>query len=190
MTILFKESDSVYTAKRFIMIRDKFTSQKCGMVFDNKGKGSNIDHVIPRSLLAISKVWNLELLCATCNFIKGSQITPDCINHCKDIYKRTYVTKDWLTIKGGEYLNNLLQDRLISEIPVFEIALSNYYEDYSINANNYNFPTKQIIDKIEHEVIGLTALIKDIEKQAYELKMLTDEMNDYLSANRTGTENT
>jgi len=64
-------------ARESIYNRDNNTCQICKLNFKEKLKvKKNIDHIIPRSTVAWSHPFNLQLLCEICNEEKGSDV-PD-----------------------------------------------------------------------------------------------------------------
>ena len=64
-------------ARELIYNRDNNTCQICNLNFKEKLKvKKNIDHIIPRSTVAWSHPFNLQLLCEICNEEKGSDV-PD-----------------------------------------------------------------------------------------------------------------
>jgi len=172
MVVITKNSDAVYTAKRFIVWRDACICQKCGKNLGPNERGVNIDHIIPRSILAISKMWNLELLCKTCNFIKGSEIYPDHIERCKDAYQRTYNKK----LEPNNFLKRTIYTRLKSDIKLYEFSLINHYNDSQININNWCSPMSSAVNELENEINGLNQLIKDVNESTDKINKLLDQM--------------
>ena len=83
---LNRARDSIYD-------RDDHTCQICGLNFKKKKKANkNIDHIIPRSAIAWSHPFNLQLLCESCNAEKGSEIPTD---FWEVILKNTSKTARW-----------------------------------------------------------------------------------------------
>ena len=66
------------SARKSIYDRDQNTCQICNINFEEKpGIIKNIDHIIPRSAIAWSHPFNLQLLCENCNAEKGSDVPDD-----------------------------------------------------------------------------------------------------------------
>ena len=66
------------SARESIYDRDQNTCQICNINFKDKSEiKKNIDHIIPRSAIAWSHPFNLQLLCENCNADKGSDIPDD-----------------------------------------------------------------------------------------------------------------
>ena len=50
-----------------ILARDNGICQECG------AEGNTVDHIVPRSAGAGDEDWNLQCLCAKCNYSKGGR---------------------------------------------------------------------------------------------------------------------
>ena len=80
-------------ARSFISERDKEQCQICGLKFqDNIEAVKNIDHIIPRSTVAFSHPFNLQLLCSSCNEEKGSELLD---NYFEIVIANVEKTSDW-----------------------------------------------------------------------------------------------
>ena len=117
-------------------------------------------------------MWNLELLCKTCNFIKGSEIYPDHIERCKDAYQRTYNKK----LEPNNFLKRTIYTRLKSDIKLYEFSLINHYNDSQININNWCSPMSSAVNELENEINGLNQLIKDVNESTDKINKLLDQM--------------
>jgi len=85
--------NKVNRARNSIYDRDEYTCQICGLNFKEKTDAKkNIDHIIPRSAIAWSHPFNLQLLCENCNAEKGSDIPTDFL---EVIFKNTRKTARW-----------------------------------------------------------------------------------------------
>ena len=87
------EKEELNRARDSIYNRDEYTCQICGLNFKEKiNANKNIDHIIPRSAIAWSHPFNLQLLCEACNAEKGSVIPTDFL---EVIFKNTRKTARW-----------------------------------------------------------------------------------------------
>ena len=87
------EKEELNRARNSIYDRDEYTCQICGLNFKEKTDAKkNIDHIIPRSAIAWSHPFNLQLLCENCNAEKGSDIPTDFL---EVIFKNTRKTARW-----------------------------------------------------------------------------------------------
>ena len=125
----------IIALKTYISFRDKEKCQICNEDLKEYTLEKNIDHIIPRSLFAISELWNLQLLCTDCNREKGSSLISDFRDRCKK--NRNPATS---IINNSENKNNFqktLEGMLIASAAELEYLLPDYYDDEKINYNNY-----------------------------------------------------
>jgi hypothetical protein len=95
----------------------------------------NIDHIIPRSLIAISEFWNLELLCSSCNREKGSQLLTDWKKRCRNAVKSIYVIPKESILSNLSTKESKMAATLIflSKSSDMEIELKKLYKDDEMN---------------------------------------------------------
>ena len=114
----------VKDSRLFVLNRDSFQCQTCLTT-----ESLQIDHIIPRSIWALSHPINLQILCSQCNKSKGSN--------------RTLFLEPILFKKNIE---NSYDDRIDGLIYHY---LSSFYDDFTINLNNYGLKSSRILDYIE-----------------------------------------
>ncbi len=133
--------NKVNRARNSIYDRDEYTCQICGLNFKEKTDAKkNIDHIIPRSAIAWSHPFNLQLLCENCNAEKGSEIPTD---YWEVIFKNTRKTARWFidqspTDDSKEEMMNYEIFKILGSLDFdfekhYEV-LALYYDDDYINS--------------------------------------------------------
>ena len=145
--------------------RDKDKCQLCGIRLQ-EGKEKNIDHIIPRSLISISELWNLQLLCVTCNAAKGPHLLSNFKELCHAAIDRTR-----MAITEEDQSNNTkksLSFYLLKEIfenpknTGMKQRLCECYEDDDINSINHGNSYYDIIKIVKIYVLKSEDQAKNI----------------------------
>jgi hypothetical protein len=129
----YKFNKNIRLLKNMISSCYGYKCQICSI--DMKGYPSirNIDHIIPRSIIAISEFWNLELLCSSCNREKGSHMLADWKKRCRNAVESIYILP-----KGVSYSREfkiVLSAIFVTKAPLMETELKKLYKDDEINKN-------------------------------------------------------
>ena len=100
----------------------------------------NIDHIIPRSLISISELWNLQLLCIPCNATKGSILPSNFKELCQATNERNqqaYIKEKESQNKKIPYSYYLMEEFLHNPNGGLQKRLYELYEDDVINYRNH-----------------------------------------------------
>jgi len=119
-------------SRNSIFDRDEYACQICGLNFKEKTDArKNIDHIIPRSAIAWSHPFNLQLLCETCNAEKGSEIPTD---YWELLSKNTRKTARWFIDQSPK--TDSEKEKLIHEIGqivnVYNFDFEKHYEVFAL----------------------------------------------------------
>jgi len=143
----FKFNEGIRLLKEMISSCYGFKCQICSIDMMDYPDSRNIDHIIPRSIIAISEIWNLELLCSSCNSEKGSELLTDWKKRCRNAVKSIYVLP-----KGKPYRREFkiaLTGIFITKVPLMETELKKLYKDDEINKKNWGGYAEHLIHCIK-----------------------------------------
>jgi len=150
VVLINKMKQRAHFVKKFIYERDGYTCNSCKTDLKEDSLRRNIDHIIPRSLVAISELWNVELLCQDCNKAKGSILPENFQERCLAALERTIKTDEGIDEKKSimDSLRILLVLKYSNEI---NNTLKIEYEDDLINKKKYggnNVLIKDYVTKV------------------------------------------
>ena len=134
--------------KGIIAERDNFRCRRCGIELKQNPFERNIDHIIPRDLIAISEFWNLELLCDNCNEEKGSDLLSDFQERCIRAFMKSFNVEEGLT--EHDILKLGLNALFIKHIDYYHNALKEHYQDDYINKQKFGNGYMTIIDLVRN----------------------------------------
>ncbi len=172
---LVKKSE-LNIARESIYNRDCNTCQICEVRFnDNPEIKKNIDHIIPRSAIAWSHPFNLQLLCESCNAEKGSDIPDD---FWDIILNNSRKSAKWFidqspTNYSKEERMNFEVFKAIFDYPYFDFdftytyeVFSLYYDDEYINSMiGFNLDDPELDIKLPEVTWGIFIIeIENIKK--------------------------
>ena len=121
--------------KKIIAERDNFRCRRCSIDLKQNPLERNIDHIIPRNLIAISEFWNLELLCNSCNEEKGSNVPGDFQERCIRAFMKSFNVEEGL--KEHDILKLGLNALFIKNIDYYHNSLKEHYQDDFINKQKF-----------------------------------------------------
>ena len=171
---LVKKSE-LNSARESIYNRDCNTCQICEVRFnDNPEIKKNIDHIIPRSAIAWSHPFNLQLLCESCNAEKDSDIPDDywdiLLNNSRKS-ARWFIDKSPTNYSKEEMINFEIMASL--SYPYFDFdftytyeLFSLYYDDEYINSMiGFNLDDPELDIKLQEVTWDIFIIeIKNIKK--------------------------
>ena len=149
VVLINKMKQKAHFVKKFIYERDGYTCNSCKTDLKEDSLRRNIDHIIPRSLVAISELWNVELLCQECNKAKGSILPEDFQERCIAALERTIKTDKGIVEKKS--LMDSLKILLVLNYNEINNTLKILYDDDFINKKMYggnNVLIKDYVTKI------------------------------------------
>jgi hypothetical protein len=129
-------------AREYIDIRDNNTCCHCNLDFTkDETVKKNIDHIIPRSTLAWSHPFNLQLLCETCNKNKGSDI----LSYTNDLIQKSVEKTTKMSLYGTKVpdsiaeLNDFMQNKAYTEkMDALDALIINFMDVYDVLSIHYD----------------------------------------------------
>ena len=150
--------------KKLIASRDNFRCRRCGIELKQDAFERNIDHIIPRDLIAISELWNLELLCINCNEQKGSKLTSDFQERCIRAMRKSFSLKKE-ELKNQNYLDLALKAIFVQHHDYYHTALKEHYQDNYINKQKFGSDYRVIIDLVRNLALKQEFKVSNVKKK-------------------------
>ena len=158
------DMDFLTDIKKLIARRDDFKCRRCGIELKQDAFERNIDHIIPRDLIAISELWNLELLCINCNEQKGSKLSSDFQERCIRALKKSFSLKKE-ELKNQNYIDLALKAVFVQHHTYYQTALKEHYQDDYINKQKYGSNYRAIIDLVRNLALKQEFKISNVKKK-------------------------
>ena len=134
--------------KNIIAYRDNYRCRRCGIELKQDAFERNIDHIIPRDLIAISELWNLELLCIDCNEDKGSELPHDFQERCIRAFMESFDVERGS--KENDYYKIAIKIIFKLHTNYYQSALKEHYQDDYINQNKYGYNYNILINLVRN----------------------------------------
>jgi len=129
-------------AREYIDIRDNNTCCHCNLDFTkDETVKKNIDHIIPRSTLAWSHPFNLQLLCETCNKNKGSDIlenTNDLIHKSVEKTTKMFLCGAKVPDSITELENFIPSKAYTAKMDAWDALIINFMDVYNVLSIHYD----------------------------------------------------
>ena len=161
----YAHNKNIRLLKNMISSCYDYKCQICSIHMKGYPSIRNIDHIIPRDLIAISEFWNLELLCGNCNEEKGSDLPSDFQERCIRAFMKSFNVEEGLT--EHDILKLGLNALFIKHIDYYHNALKEHYQDDSINKQKFGNGYMTIIDLVRNLALK--------QKSKGEEKIITSE---------------
>ncbi len=161
--------------KKLIASRDNFRCQRCGIELKQDAFERNIDHIIPRDLIAISELWNLELLCINCNEQKGSKLSSDFQERCIRALKKSFSLKKE-ELKNQNYIGLALKAVFVQHHNYYQTELKEHYKDDYINKKKYGSNYRVLIDLVRNLALQQEFKVSDVKKKK-PIEKFSDKIN-------------
>ena len=144
----YKFNNTIKLLKKMISFLYKYRCQICFIDLKGYPYERNIDHIIPKSLIAISEFWNLQLLCSSCNREKGNSLLYDWVEMCHNAVKTMYVPPAHIKTHRVAFFTIF-----ISRAPEMELELKKLYKDAELN-ERYGGYEKPLIKILRNMVLS------------------------------------
>jgi len=176
--------DFLTELKRVIARRDDYRCRRCGIELKQKAFERNIDHIIPRDLIAISEFWNLELLCIDCNEEKGSDLPSDFQERCIRAFFKSFNQKEGFieegTWKAGlrekEVWNIALRTIFRKHANYYQNELKKHYQDDYINRQKYGNNYRILVDLVRNLALKRKFKVSKVKKKKKSTEKLSQQL--------------
>jgi hypothetical protein len=173
-------------ARDSIYYRDENTCQICGLNFKKKKKANkNIDHIIPRSAIAWSHPFNLQLLCESCNTEKGSEIPTD---FWEVLFKNIRKTARWFIVQSptDDSKEEMMNHEIFQIIGSLDFDIEKHYEVLALYYDDDYINSMTGMDLNDPDFGLLIPTLCRLEFRD-EIKVAKDEMDEELSGKLWGS---
>jgi hypothetical protein len=161
--------------KKLIASRDNFRCRRCGIELKQDAFERNIDHIIPRDLIAISELWNLELLCINCNEQKGSKLSSDFQERCTRALKKSFSLKKE-ELKNQNYIGLALKAVFVQHHNYYQTELKEHYKDDYINKKKYGSNYRVLIDLVRNLALQQEFKVSNVKKKKKSTEKLSQQL--------------